>query len=62
MEENLKIRPILEQMEVGDFAAFDIAKLKSVRTQCSELGVILNRQYSTRTNREERKIYVVRKS
>lgn len=62
MDENVKIRPSLEQMEVGDTTSFDISRLKSVRTQCSELGVILNRQYSTRTNRVERKIYVERKS
>ena len=62
MEEKVKVRPMLENMEIGQTLAFDIAKMKSIRTQCSEIGVILNRQYTTRIDRADRKIYVERKN
>lgn len=35
----------------GLSADFPIARLKSVRTQASELGAIFNRQFTTKTNR-----------
>jgi len=59
-ENSVKIRPLLVALEVGEEITFDIAKLKSVRTQASELGVILGRQYKTRTDRENRVITVQR--
>lgn len=41
MVENLeKIRPALVALEVGDAIVFPISRLKSVRTQASELGAI----------------------
>jgi len=59
-ENSVKIRPLLVALEVGEEITFDVAKLKSVRTQASELGVILGRQYKTRTDRENRVITVQR--
>lgn len=39
MTENMeKIRPVLTALEVGDEVTFPISRLKSVRTQASELG------------------------
>lgn len=53
MSENLeKIRPALVALEVGESVSFPISRLKSVRTQASELGAIYNRQFKTRTDRE----------
>ena len=53
MTENLeKIRPALVALEVGDSVTFHISRLKSVRTQASELGA--------KTNREEQTIIVKR--
>ena len=53
MVENLeKIRPALTALEVGDAVVFPISRLKSVRTQASELGDIFNRRFKTKTNRE----------
>ena len=50
MSENLeKIRPALVALEVGESVSFPISRLKSVRTQASELGAIYNRQFKTRT-------------
>ena len=46
MSENLeKIRPALVALEVGESVSFPISRLKSVRTQASELGAIYNRQF-----------------
>ena len=57
MSENLeKIRPALVALEVGE----SISRLKSVRTQASELGAIYNRQFKTRTDRENQTITVKR--
>ena len=61
MVENLeKIRPALTALEVGDAVVFPISRLKSVRTQASELGAIINRRFKTKTNRENQTITVSR--
>ena len=61
MVENLvKIRPALAALEVGDAVVFPISRLKSVRTQASELGAIFNRRFKTKTNRENQTITVSR--
>lgn len=61
MVENLeKIHPALTALEVGDAVVFPISRLKSVRTQASELGAIFNRRFKTKTNRENQTITVSR--
>lgn len=61
MAENpIKIRPTLTGMEIGDTCLFPVRQMKSVRAQASELGVILDRKYQTRTNRQDRTISVTR--
>lgn len=61
MVENLeKIRPALVALRVGDAIVFPISRLKSVRTQASELGAIFNRRFKTKTNRENQTITVSR--
>lgn len=61
MTENMeKIRPVLTALEVGDEVTFPISRLKSVRTQASELGAIFNRLFKTRTDRESHTITVKR--
>lgn len=57
-----KIRPVLTSLEVGESATFPILRLKSVRTQASELGAIYNRQFKTKTDRENQTITVTRVS
>ena len=54
------VRPALVALEVGDEITFHISRLKSVRTQASELGAIYNRQFKTRTDREKQTITVMR--
>ena len=46
-----KIRPSLIVLNVGEEISFPIEKFKSVRTQASELGGIMSRQYTTKTDR-----------
>ena len=55
-----KIRPSLIALMVGEAVMFPISRMKSVRTQASELGAILNRQYTTRTDRVNGTIVVAR--
>lgn len=55
-----KIRPTLYEMAVGDSVKFPISRLKSVRTQASELGMIYERQYTTKTDRSDKTIEVTR--
>ena len=47
VENVVKIRPALTALKIGESITFPISKLKSVRTQASELGAIYNRQYKT---------------
>ena len=61
MEEiSVKIRPALIVLNIGEETSFPIDKLKSVRTQASELGAIMSRQYTTKTNRANHLIRVKR--
>lgn len=60
MEENQPIRPKLLGLAVGESTSFPIVRLKSVRTQASELGAIYNRKFVTKMNREARTITVTR--
>ena len=57
-----KIRPMLMALGVGDSVTFHISRLKSVRTQASELGAIYCRQYKTKTDRAAQTITVTRVS
>lgn len=41
---------------------FPISRLKSVRTQASELGAIYERKYVTKMNRDDRTVEVFRKN
>ncbi len=61
IDNNQKIRPVLADMKIGDVAVFHISRLKSVRTQASELGAMFNRTYATSTSREAQTIEVTRK-
>lgn len=63
MTENvLKICPALVELKVGETISFPISRLKSVRTQASELGAIYERQFKTKTDRVAKTIEVTRVS
>lgn len=57
-----KIRPLLQGLKVGEEISFPIIRLKSVRTQASELGAIYNKQFTTKVNRNKQTIDVRRLS
>ena len=57
---NGKIRPIIQGLAVEASYEFPIEKLKSVRTQASELSAILDRRFTTWTDRERRIIAIKR--
>lgn len=61
-QKQLKVRTALTNLEVGETVSFPIDKTKGVRSQASDLGIILDRVYSTATNRQERTITVTRKA
>lgn len=49
-------------MAVGETLSFPIDKLKSVRTQASELGAMFERRFTTKTDRATRLITITRTS
>lgn len=57
---DVKIR--IEQMEVGESVSFDIARLLTVRTYASSVGLVMNRHYKTTTDREAGTITVTREN
>ncbi len=54
--------PSLREMEVGDKIHFPIEKARSIRALASEAGIVMQRKFSTLSNREERTITVTRVS
>lgn len=61
MEEiSTKIRPTLLDMKIGETKTFHISRMKSVRTQASELGAMYDRCYTTHTDRKAKTIDVTR--
>lgn len=57
-----KIRPTLVAMKVGETRTFHISRMKSVRTQASELGAMYDRSYTTHTDRINKTIDVTRQA
>lgn len=55
-----KIRPAISGLKVGEEVSFHISKVKSVRTQASELGMIEEKRFQTETDREAHVIIVRR--
>ena len=59
--EEQPIRQTLLALQVGETVSFPIIRLKSVRTQASELGAIYCRKFTTKMNRAMRTVEVTRK-
>lgn len=53
-ENQVKVRPALRELNVGETVTFPIARTKVVRAQASDLGLILERKYKTETDRGKR--------
>ena len=58
MEKNysseVPIRATLKDMEVGDIVHFPISRLSVIASTASTLGVELDRQYTTKRNKQNR--------
>lgn len=59
-DNQVKVRPKLTELNVGEKAVFHISKTKGVRAQASDLGLILDRKYKTETCRQTKTITVTR--
>lgn len=59
-ENQVKVRPALRELNVGETTTFPIARTKVVRAQASDLGLILDRKYRTETCRQTKTITVTR--
>lgn len=55
-----KLRPAIMSMEPGETKTFPIERMKSIRSQASEIGAIYDRVYTTRTDRAARTIEITR--
>ena len=57
-EEKVPLRPQIRKLELGKSISFPIQRMRTIKTTCSELGVIYCRKF--RTNREKEIITVTR--
>ena len=60
MEAKIDVKTIIEKMEVGEEQTFAIGVLSNVRAYASNIGMVMGRQYKTRTDRENMTITVER--
>lgn len=60
MGENLRIKPAIEAMEVGEKISFPLEKLCSVRTTATTVGLVKGRNYSANINKTDRVVVVSR--
>ena len=59
-EQEKPIRPTITALQVGEETVFPLAKLTTVKTTASELGLIHGRRYTTRIDRPNATIIVTR--
>lgn len=60
MEDNLRIKPAIKQMEPNETQVFPVENLNTVRVYCSDLGALLNRKYKTRKSLDGTQVEVIR--
>lgn len=60
MSKNFGIKTVLEGMDVGQSITYPIVRLLSVKVTASNVGLVMNRKYSTKVLRQERKVEVTR--
>lgn len=59
-DSRLTIRETLKDMSIDDVVVFPAEKTSVLRATASNIGLEMNREYRTRTDRDERVIRVVR--
>lgn len=60
MNKNFGIKTVLEGLDVGQSITYPIVRLLSVKVTASNVGLVMNRKYSTKVLRQERKVEVTR--
>lgn len=51
---------VLQSLEVGEWVVYPIEARATLRTYCSEYGLLWRRKFITKTNRTNRTVIVVR--
>lgn len=54
------LRAVIRDLSEGESIDFPICRLQSVKTTCSDLGLIYERKFKTKTNRVKKTISVTR--
>lgn len=57
---SLSTREKIASLEIGGTITFNLEKMNMVRSTASQLGLLMNRRYKTKTSRENRTINVMR--
>ena len=60
--QQVDVKNQIRQMEIGDEISFPIERLEVVRVYACSVGLVMGRNYKTRTDRENMTITVVRES
>lgn len=54
------LAPMIREMEIGGRIEYPLERMRAVRATCSMIGLEMNRQYTTRIDKERRIIEVNR--
>lgn len=54
------LRSVIRDLSEGESTDFPIDRLQSVKTTCTDLGLIYERKFKTKTNRVKKTISVTR--
>lgn len=54
------LRSVIRDLSIGESIDFPIDRLQSVKTTCTDLGLIYERKFKTKTNRVKKTISVTR--
>lgn len=50
----------IKEMKKGDVSVFPISRMTAVRVSCTNVGLVENRKFTTRSSREDRTLTVKR--
>lgn len=59
-ENKTPLRSVIRDLSMGKSIDFPIDRLQSVKTTCTDLGLIYERKFKTKTNRVKKTISVTR--
>lgn len=59
-EEKIPLRSQIRELEPGKSISFPIQRMQTIKTTCSELGIIYCRKFKTKLNRQQEIITVTR--